>query len=287
MIRDRVSEGYGGVEKMCGIYEVSRSGYYTWEKRGKSIREKEREKLLTVIRDIFEEYKSRYGSLRICRELSRRGIKASRKRVASLMKKAGLVSRHRRKYKVTTDSDHKYPIAPNLLNRDFSVGLPNMTWLSDITYIPTNEGWLYLAATMDLYSRKIAGWSMDRTMTRKLVCDALEMGIKRRNPGKGLLHHSDRGVQYSSKDFRKMLEKNGMTCSMSRKGNCWDNAPMESFFHTLKMELVNYRRFRTREEAKRAIYEYIEIFYNRKRLHSSLGYMTPEEFETQTLYLVA
>jgi len=286
MIRDRAREGLG-VEKMCGIYEVSRSGYYAWEKKPESRREKERAELLKLVKGIFDEFKSCYGSLRICRELSRRGTRASRKRVAAIMKKAGLVARHRKKYKVTTDSEHSHPIAPNLLNRDFSVGLPDMTWLSDITYIPTDEGWLYLAATMDLYGRKIVGWSMDRTMTRKLVCDALEMGIKRRNPGRGLLHHSDRGVQYASKDFRKMLEKNGMICSMSRKGDCWDNAPMESFFHTLKTELVNYRRFRTREEAKRAIYEYIEIFYNRKRLHSSLGYMTPEEFETQTLSLVA
>jgi len=286
MIRDRAREDLG-VEKMCGIYEVSRSGYYAWSTRGTSRREKERAELLNLVKDIFEEFKSRYGSLRICRELSRRGIKASRKRVAALMKKAGLVSKHRRKYKVTTDSEHSHPIAPNHLNRDFSVGLPDMTWLSDITYIPTDEGWLYLAATMDLYSRKIIGWSMDRTMTRKLVCDALEMGIKRRNSGRGLLHHSDRGVQYASKDFRKMLEKNGMICSMSRKGDCWDNAPMESFFHTLKTELVNYCRFKTREQARRAIFEYIEIFYNRKRLHSSLGYMSPEEFETQTLSLVA
>ena len=275
------------MEKMCEIYQVSRSGYYAWANRPKSKRENERAELLKHIEKIFGEFKSRYGAIRICWELSRRGIRASRKRVVALMKKAGLVSRHRRKYKVTTDSDHKYPIAPNLLNRDFSVGLPNMTWLSDITYIPTDEGWLYLAATMDLYPRKIVGWSMDRTMTRKLVCDALEMGIKRSNPGKGLLHHSDRGVQYASKDFRKMLEKHGMICSMSRKGDCWDNAPMESFFHTLKTELVNYSRFKTREEAKRAIYEYIEIFYNRKRLHSSLGYLSPEEFEKKTLSLVA
>ena len=275
------------MEKMCEIYQVSRSGYYAWASRPKSKRENERAELLKHIEKIFGEFKSRYGAIRICWELSRRGIKTNRKRVAALMKISGLVAKHRRRYKVTTDSSHSHPIAPNILNRDFSVGLPDMTWLSDITYIQTDEGWLYLAATMDLYQRKIVGWSMDRSMTRRLVCDALEMGIKRSNPGKGLLHHSDRGVQYASKDFRKMLEKHGMICSMSRKGDCWDNAPMESFFHTLKTELVNYSRFKTREEAKRAIYEYIEIFYNRKRLHSSLGYLSPEEFEKKTLSLVA
>jgi len=275
------------VEKMCEIYQVSRSGYYAWANRPKSKRENERAELLKHIEKIFGEFKSRYGAIRICWELSRRGIKTNRKRVAALMKISGLVAKHRRRYKVTTDSSHSHPIAPNILNRDFSVGLPDMTWLSDITYIQTDEGWLYLAATMDLYQRKIVGWSMDRTMTRKLVCDSLEMGIKRSNPGKGLLHHSDRGVQYASKDFRKMLEKHGMICSMSRKGDCWDNAPMESFFHTLKTELVNYSRFKTREEAKRAIYEYIKIFYNRKRLHSSMGYLSPEEFEKKTLSLVA
>jgi len=275
------------VEKMCEIYQVSRSGYYAWANRPKSKRENERAELLKHIEKIFGEFKSRYGAIRICWELSRRGIKTNRKRVAALMKISGLVAKHRRRYKVTTDSSHSHPIAPNILNRDFSVGLPDMTWLSDITYIQTDEGWLYLAATMDLYPRKIVGWSMDRSMTRRLVCNALEMGIKRSNPGKGLLHQSDRGVQYASKDFRKMLEKHGMICSMSRKGDCWDNAPMESFFHTLKTELVNYSRFRTREQARRAIFEYIEIFYNRKRLHSSLGYLSPEEFETQTLSLVA
>lgn len=275
------------MEKMCEIYQVSRSGYYAWANRPKSKRENERAELLKHIEKIFGEFKSRYGAIRICWELSRRGIKTNRKRVAALMKISGLVAKHRRRYKVTTDSSHSHPIAPNILNRDFSVGLPDMTWLSDITYIQTDEGWLYLAATMDLYQRKIVGWSMDRSMTRRLVCNALEMGIKRSNPGKGLLHHSDRGVQYASKDFRKMLEKHGMICSMSRKGDCWDNAPMESFFHTLKTELVNYSRFKTREEAKRAIYEYIEIFYNRKRLHSSLGYLSPEEFEKKTLSLVA
>lgn len=289
MIRDHAREGHS-VEKMCEMYEVSRSGYYKWgarSERSGNMRARKRAELLERIRSIFEEYRGRYGAVRIHRELARRGVRVSRKRVAALMRVAGLVARHRRRYRITTDSNHSYKIAPNILCRDFSVGLRDMTWLSDITYIPTKEGWLYLAATMDLYSRKIVGWSMDRTMTKGLVCNALEMGIKRRNPGRGLLHHSDRGVQYASNEFRRMLQKHGMICSMSRKGDCWDNAPMESFFKTLKTELVRGSRFRTRDEARRFIYEYIEIFYNRYRLHSSLGYMSPEEFEKQTLSLVA
>lgn len=289
MIRDHAREGHR-VEKMCEIYEVSRSGYYKWGTRsarsGNTMARKKAE-LLERIRIIFEEYRGRYGAVRIHRELARRGVRVSRKRVAALMRSAGLVARHRRRYRATTDSNHSYKIAPNILCRDFSVGLRDMTWLSDITYIPTKEGWLYLAATMDLYSRKIVGWSMDRTMTKGLVCNALEMGIKRRKPCRGLLHHSDRGVQYASNEFRGMLQKHGMICSMSRKGDCWDNAPMESFFKTLKTELVRGSRFASRDEARRAIYEYIEIFYNRYRLHSSLGYMSPEEFEKHTLPLVA
>lgn len=287
MIREHAKAGHS-VEKMCAIYQVSRSGYYKWESESESIRAmraRKRAELLEKIRTIFHEYRGRYGSARIHRVLVKRGVRVSRKRVAALMKVAGLVARHRRKYKVTTDSSHGYEVAPNLLCGDFSVGYRDMTWLSDITYIPTEDGWLYLAATMDLYSRKIVGWSMDRTMTKGLVCDALEMGIKRRNPGRGLLHHSDRGVQYASGAFREMLRKHGIVCSMSRKGNCWDNAPMESFFRTLKTELVRGSRFRSRDEARKAIYEYIEIFYNRYRLHSSLGYMPPEEFEYRTLSL--
>lgn len=286
MIRDRAREGLS-VEKMCEIYEVSRSGYYAWEIRPRGRRGQKRAELLEQIKSVFEEYRGRYGAIRVRLELARRGVRVSRKRVAALMKSAGLAGRHRKRYRVTTNSNHNHKVAPNLLCRYFSVGLRDMTWLSDITYIPTKEGWLYLAATMDLYSRKIVGWSMDRTMTRRLVCNALEMGIKRRNPCRNLVHHSDRGVQYASNEFRKMLEKHGMICSMSRRGDCWDNAPMESFFHTLKTELVRGSRFVSREDAKRAIYEYIEIFYNRYRLHSSLGYMSPEEFENHTMLLVA
>lgn len=285
MIRDHAATG--SVEKMCRTYEVSRSGYYSWIKRPEGNRRIENSGLKQLIKEIFDEFRGLYGAPRIRIELLKKGIKTSRKRVATIMKRAGLRARHKRRFKVTTDSKHNFRVEPNLLNRDFSTGLPNRTWLSDITYVSTGEGWLYLAATMDLYSRKIVGWSMDRTMTRKLTIDALEMAVKRRDPQGGLLHHSDRGTQYASDEFRDILGRYGMTCSMSRKGNCWDNAPMESFFHSLKTELIYRCRFRTREQAKRAIFEYIEIFYNRKRLHSSLGYLSPEEFEIQTLLCVA
>ena len=285
MIRDHAATG--SVEKMCRTYEVSRSGYYSWIKRPEGNRRIENSGLKQLIKEIFDEFRGLYGAPRIRIELLKKGIKTSRKRVATIMKRAGLRARHKRRFKVTTDSKHNFRVEPNLLNRDFSTGLPNRTWLSDITYVSTGEGWLYLAATMDLYSRKIVGWSMDRTMTRKLTIDALEMAVKRRDPQGGLLHHSDRGTQYASDEFRDILGRYGMTCSMSRKGNCWDNAPMESFFHSLKTELIYRCRLRTREQAKRAIFEYIEIFYNRKRLHSSLGYLSPEEFEIQTLLCVA
>lgn len=199
------------------------------------------------------------------------------------MKEAGIRARQRRKFKATTNSKHDLPIAPNLLNRNFKVSSPDTAWASDITYVATDEGWLYLATTLDLSSRKIVGWSMDKRMTRKLVCDALEMALGRRQPAMGLIHHSDRGSQYASGDFRKLLDRNGMFCSMSRKGNCWDNAPMESFYHSLKTEMIYFRRFKTRAQARLEIFEFIEVFYNRKRIHSTLGYLSPEEFETRLL----
>jgi transposase InsO family protein len=252
MIRDHAATG--SVEKMCRTYEVSRSGYYSWIKRPEGNRRIENSGLKQLIKEIFDEFRGLYGAPRIRIELLKTGIKTSRKRVATIMKRAGLRARHKRRFKVTTDSKHNFRVEPNLLNRDFSTGLPNRTWLSDITYVSTGEGWLYLAATMDLYSRKIVGWSMDRTMTRKLTIDALEMAVKRRDPQGGLLHHSDRGThQYASDEFRDILGRYGMTCSMSRKGNCWDNALMESFFHSLRTELIYRCRFRTREQAKRAI----------------------------------
>ena len=187
----------------------------------------------------------------------------------------------KRKKKWTTDSNHPFPIAPNLVNREFEATEPDQLWLADITYVATDEGWLYLAAILDVYSRKIVGWSMDRTMSRKLCMDALKMAVLIREPGEGLMHHSDRGSQYASADYQAMLEKHDMVCSMSRKGDCWDNAPMESFFGTLKSESLHRYKFRTRNEARREIFDFIEVFYNRTRSHSALGYTSPEAFETQ------
>lgn len=267
---------------MCDLFEVSRSGYYAWKNRKPSRRSRRNAKVLERIRAIHETKKGVYGSPRIHVELLKEGYRVSRKLVARLMQKHRIRAKQKRRFKVTTDSKHDLPVAPNLLKRDFAVGLPDMTWLSDITYIRTDEGWLYLAATMDLFSRRIVGWSMDKRMTKRLVCNALRMATGNRRPGKGLIHHSDRGSQYASDKFRKLLSRNGMLCSMSRKGDCWDNAPMESFFHTLKTELIYHCRFKTREQAKRAVFEFIEVFYNRKRIHSALGYMTPVEFEEQT-----
>ena len=195
------------------------------------------------------------------------------------MRENGIRAKQKRKFKATTDSKHSHPAAPNLLDRDFEASAPNQKWAADITYIHTREGWLYLAAIMDLYSRMIVGWSMSSRMTRRLVLDALEMAVGRRHPEAGLLHHSDRGSQCACGDYQKAIRAYGMICSMSRKGDCWDNAPMESFFHTLKTELIHHRDYRTRWEAKTDIFEYIEVFYNRSRRHSALGFITPEEYE--------
>jgi len=269
------------ISKMCQFLNVSRSGYYEWVKRGESRRKTNDRQLAARIQSIFEQSKQRYGSPRIYEELRDQGIRCSRKRVARLMREMNLKARHKRKFKETTNSKHDHPVAPNLLNRQFQTDAPNQVWVADITYIRTLEGWLYLAAVMDLYSRKIVGWAMSERITSDLAVSALKMAIKRRKPRKGILHHSDRGVQYASKPYQKLLKKNGFMGSMSRKGNCWDNAPMESFFSTLKTECIQDKIYLARVLAKREIFEYIEIDYNRKRRHSSNGYLTPEIFENR------
>jgi putative transposase len=204
-------------------------------------------------------------------------------RIARLMRKDGLYAKTKRKFRVTTDSSHKQPVAANILNREFNPARPNQTWVSDITYIWTAEGWLYLAIVMDLFSRNIVGWSMSERMTRQLAMDALTLATKRRNPARGLLHHSDRGSQYASEDYQALLHKFGMVCSMSRAGNCWDNAPAESFFSSLKRELVFHNNYQSRAQARQSIFDYIERFYNRRRIHSSIGYLTPSEYEELNL----
>jgi putative transposase len=264
---------------MCQVLQVSASGYYAWSNRGRSDRERENSGLLVEIRAIHQQSKCTYGSPRITAELQDRGYQVNKKRVARLMRVDGLRPKTVRRFRVTTDSRHNHRVAPNLLNRSFAVAEPNRIWLSDITYIWTAEGWLYLCAVLDLYSRKIVGYEMNDQIDAGLSLTALERAWDRRQPPPGMLHHSDRGVQYACEDFRKLLQEKGLIASMSRSGDCWDNAPMESFFGTLKQELIYHERFETRREAKSKIFEYIEVFYNSWRRHSSLGSISPVEFE--------
>ena len=268
------------VSIMCEVLEVSRSGYYAWVNRPVSARAERQEKLVGQIRQAHEQSDKTYGSPRIHAELTEQGIGACVNTIAKLMKQAGIRSvMHRRFVVHTTDSNHDHPVAPNVLEREFHADLPNQKWLTDITYIPTDEGFLYLAGVMDMCSRKIVGWSMADHLRTELCLDALGMALQSRRPGDGLLHHSDRGVQYASIDYRLMLQSHDICVSMSRLGNCHDNAAMESFWGTLKTELVHHRKYRTREEARQSIFKYIECWYNRKRRHSALGYKSPEQFE--------
>ena len=267
------------VDLMCRTLEVGSSGFYAWLNRPESPRNRENQQLLMEIKAVHKRSRTTYGSPRIHAQLNESGHACSRYRVARLMRQHGIVSKHKRKFKVTTNSVHSYPIAENLLQRRFNVFGPGQCWVSDITYIPTLEGWLYLAVTLDLFHRKVIGWSMDRWITRQRVIDALSMAIKNGCFEPGLIHHSYRGVQYASNEFQALLKTNGIQCSMSQKGDCWDNAVAESFFHTLKVELIHGKTYITRQEAKTAIFEYIEGFYNRQRRHSYLGYLSPDEYE--------
>jgi putative transposase len=265
----------------CRVLEVSRSGYYAWRKRPVSRTAQRREQLTSQIRHIHERtHHGCYGSPRVHRQLVDEGSICNRKTVAKLMKQAGIRASTVRRFRVqTTDSNHPHPVAENIVNRDFTPPGRNLAWAADITYVPTAEGWLYLAVVEDLYSRKIVGWSMSERIDSRLVTDALHMAIERERPAAGLIAHSDRGVQYASDHYQRVLQHHGITCSMSRKGNCWDNAPMESFFATLKKELVHQRLYPTRAAARQSLFDYIEVFYNRVRRHSTLGYMSPIMFE--------
>jgi len=267
------------VRVLCSTLKVSHSGFYEWRGRPTSARAQEDEALSVAIKAIHQESRETYGSPRIHVQLKRQGVPCGKNRVTRLMATAGIAAKTKRKFKATTDSKHRYPVAENVLNRQFTVKGPNEVWLVDITYIWTREGWLYLAAVLDLYSRRIVGWALERRMTKEFACRALEMALNRRRPGRGLIHHSDRGSQYASGAYQDLLANRGIIPSMSRKGDCWDNAPMESFFHTLKVELVHHRDYRTREEARGDIIEYMEMFYNWQRRHSSLDYATPMEYE--------
>ncbi len=266
---------------MCRTLGVSTSGYYDWRQRPESQRSQEDQRLVVEIKAIHQESRRTYGAPRIHHELQERGVRCSRKRVARLMRLHGVRAKQKRRFKATTDSRHSLPVAENVLGRAFTPSAPDGVWAADITYIWTGQGWLYLAVVLDLFSRRIVGWSMQPTLKRQLVIEALEMALKQRQPSQGLLHHSDRGSQYASRDYQRLLERHGIACSMSRKGNCWDNAPVESFFATLKKELVHHRRYRSRAEAKADLFEYIEVWYNRKRRHSSLDYRCPVEYELE------
>lgn len=259
--------------------KISRSSYYQWLNDPESTRITEDNYLMEKIKSIFQISRRSYGSRRIRIVLLNEGIIISRRRVIRLMKAAELICKTKRKFKATTDSKHNKPVAPNLLARNFTINEPNRFYVGDITYIPTNEGWLYLATVIDLYSRKIVGWSMDNNMKAELVNKALLMAIWTRKPDSGLIWHTDRGSQYVSDSHLRIIKQHNIIQSMSRKGNCWDNAVAESFFHTLKTELTHLQKFKTREEAKHAIFEYIEVFYNRIRIHSANDYLSPTDYE--------
>ena len=268
------------VTHMCRVLEVSRAGFYAWRSRAPSAAQVRREALTEQVARIHAQVKGRYGSPRVHAELVARGTPCCENTVARVMREAGIAAKTRRKFRQTTDSNHPHPVAPNVLDRDFDPAEPNASWVADVTYVPTREGWLYLAVVIDLFSRMVVGWSMAATMTSRLVVDALEMAVVRRPEGcPGLVAHSDRGSQYASEHYRRRLEEERITCSMSRRGNCWDNAPMESFFASLKKELVHGEDYATRAEATASIFEYLEAFYNRVRRHSSLGYVAPAEYE--------
>ena len=267
---------------MCRALTVSPAGYYTWAGRPESDRSVHNRALLSAIRVIHRESRETYGSPSIWDALVKRGHGVGENRIARLMRVEGIRAKTVKKWRATTQSNHRLPVAENTLNRQFTVEHPNRVWAGDITYVWTTEGWLYLAVVLDLYSRTVIGWAMGHRLTVDLAEHALTMALANRKPTAGLLHHSDRGSQYAATSYQQLLTTHGITTSMSRRGNCWDNACVESFFGTLKRELVYHRHYATREEAKQDIFEYIEVFYNRRRRHSTLGYDSPAEFEART-----
>lgn len=274
------------VRTMCRLLEVHPSGYYAWRttrrKASSCQRAARKLQLIESIRRVHEQSDGRYGSPRVHQALKKQGVVCSRKQVARLMRQEQIRSTRHRRFRVrTTDSNHEHPPAANLLDRQFAQETINQAWVSDITYVATDEGWLYVASVMDLCSRRIIGWSTADHLRAELATQALSMAIRARCPGVGLVHHSDRGVQYACGEYQTILERHGIRCSMSRSGNCYDNASMESFFKTFKVELVYQEQYATREEARKSIHAYIEVFYNRQRLHSSLGYCSPVEYEAE------
>ena len=272
------SSGFS-VEGMAAALNVSRSGYYAWLSRPRSRRAEDNIRLDVEIKSVYERSQRRYGSVKITRELLKRGKKYSRNRVASRMREMGVASKARKKFKATTHSKHNYPVAPNLLNRNFTASAPNEVWVSDITYIRTKSGWSYLTVFIDLFSRIVTGWAISTSLNHEMVLEAFQKAFWRRKPGKGLIVHSDQGVQYACDEFRKTLKKHGFIQSMSRKGDCWDNAVAESFFKTVKTEWAYHVDLQDIHHVKREAFEYLEMFYNRERLHATLGYQSPAEYE--------
>ncbi len=270
------------IRLMCRALAVSPAGYYAWRDRPESRRTTANRTLLSAIRVIHQESRETYGSPSIWDALSKQGQAVGKHRVARLMRQEGLRAKTVKKWRATTQSTHRWPVAENILTRQFQVERPNRVWAGDITYVWTREGWLYLAVLLDLYSRRVVGWAMGERLTGRLAEQALLMALANRQPRAGLLHHSDRGSQYAAMNYQQVLTTHGITPSMSRKGNCWDNACVESFFGTLKRELIYHRQYRTRAEATQEIFEYMEVFYNRQRRHSTLGYDSPAEFEART-----
>ncbi len=268
------------VRTMCRVLEVSRAGYYAWRQRGRSAQQQANDQLLQQIRRVYQRSRRLYGYRKVHQALRLQKVPCSRNRVARLMRLAGLRSRRRRRYRKTTRANPQQPVAPNHLDQCFTASAPNQTWLTDITYVRTGQGWLYLAAVLDLFSRRVVGWAMADYLSDRLTLKALRMALSHRRPPAGLLHHSDRGSQYTSRSYRHLLAAVQAQPSMSRSGNAYDNAPMESFFATLKCELVHRQHYQTRQEAKQDIFEFIEVFYNRQRLHAALGYRTPVDFES-------
>lgn len=267
------------VRTLCRVLEVSRSGFYAWKQREASARSRADALLLVEISAVHQRSRRTYGSPRVHADLRARGKRVGRKRVARLMRQHGLQARRKRRFRATTDSKHRFPVAGNELGRQFEVTAPNLVWVADITYVWTREGWLYLAVVLDLFARRVVGWAAGDRIDRRLTLAALEEALRTRKPVGGILHHSDQGSQYASDDYRAALAAHGMACSMSRKGDCWDNAVAESFFATLKAELVQDADYQTRAEAQRSIAEYILDFYNTERRHSHNGYLSPLEYE--------
>ena len=270
------------MKRMCQMLSVTRGGYYAWRDRPQSTREQRRISIVTQIKSVFDQSRGTYGSPRVTVDLNQSGVSICQNTVAKYMRESGVCVKPRRRFvPQTTDSDHPHPIAPNVLQQNFTAPAPDQKWACDLTYIWTDQGWLYLSVVIDLFSRRVIGWSMSDDLKASSVAEALSMALARRRPVKGMIHHSDHGVQYACQLYRTTLARYGLTASMSRPGNCFDNAVVESFFGTLKTELVHRTRYRSREQARSSVFQWIECWYNRQRRHSSLGYLSPEQFEAQ------